>query len=44
MLHGYSEIAPPVVVQTTVIDDAHARMGRIEQHMRQLRVSDGSAV
>ncbi|RVW99201.1 hypothetical protein CK203_019049 [Vitis vinifera] len=24
MLHGHSEIVPPAVVQTTVIDDAHA--------------------
>ena len=44
LLHGHSEIVPPVVVQTTVIDDAHARMYRIKQCMRQLRVSDGSAV
>ncbi|RVW80741.1 hypothetical protein CK203_050712 [Vitis vinifera] len=35
VLHGHSEIAPPTVVQTTVIDDAHARMDRIEQRMRQ---------
>ncbi|RVW42650.1 hypothetical protein VitviT2T_004321 [Vitis vinifera] len=33
LLHGHSEIAPPVVVQTTVIDDTHARMDRIEQHI-----------
>ena len=44
VLHGHSEIAPPTVVQTTVIDDAHARMDRIEQRMRQLRVSNGSTV
>ena len=44
LLHGHSEIVPPVVVQTTVIDDAHARMDRIKQCMRQLRVSDGSTV
>ncbi|KAL6348707.1 hypothetical protein AAG906_019442 [Vitis piasezkii] len=43
VLHGHSEVAPPVVVQTTVTNDAHAHMDRIEQHMRQMRVSDGSA-
>ena len=44
MLHSHSEVVPPVVVQTPVIDDAHERMDRIEQRMRQLKVSDGSAV
>ena len=44
VLHGHSEVASPAVVQTIVIDDAHARMDRIEQRMRQLRVSDGSTV
>ena len=44
LLHGHSEIAPPVVVQTTVIDDTHARMDRIEQCIRQLRVSDSSTI
>ena len=44
MLHGRSEVAPPIVVQTTIINDAHARMDRIEQHMRQLRVSNSSVV
>ena len=44
VLHGHSEVAPPVGVQATVIDDAHARMDRIEQRMRQMKVSDGSAV
>ena len=44
VLHGHSEIALPAVVQTTVADDTHARMDRIEQCMRQMRVSDGSAV
>ena len=34
LLHGHSEVTPPAVIQTTVIDDAHARMDRIEQHMR----------
>ena len=42
--HGHYEVTPPVVVQTTVVDDAHARMDRIEQPMRQLRVSNCSAV
>ena len=40
VLHGHSEVASPAVVQTTGIDDVHARMDRIEQRMRQLRVSD----
>ena len=44
LLDGHSEIVPPTVVQTIVIDVAHAHMERIEQRMRQLRVSDGSAV
>ncbi|RVX07816.1 hypothetical protein CK203_021870 [Vitis vinifera] len=44
ILYGHSEIAPPVVAQATVIDDTHARMDRIEQCMRQMRVSDGSVV
>ena len=44
ILHGHSEIAPPVVARATVIDDTHARMDRIEQCMRQMRVSDGSVV
>ena len=44
MLHGHYEVAPPTVVQTTIIDDAHARIDHIEQCMRQLRVSDALAV
>ena len=44
ILHGHSEIAPPAIVQTTIIDEAHARMDRIEQHIRQLMVSDGFSV
>ena len=44
VLHGHSEVTPPAAVQTTVTDDAHARMYRIEQRMRQMRVSNGSAV
>ena len=44
LLHGHSEITPPAAVHTTVTDDAHARMDRIEQRMRQLRVSDGSVI
>ena len=44
VLHGHYEVAPTVVVLTTVTNDAHARMDRIEQRMRQLRVSDGSTI
>ncbi|KAL6335101.1 hypothetical protein AAG906_026481 [Vitis piasezkii] len=36
--------ALPAVVQTTVVDDAHAHMDRLKQCMRQMRVSDGSVV
>ncbi|RVW68872.1 hypothetical protein CK203_064642 [Vitis vinifera] len=42
LLHGHSEIASLVVVQTTVLEDTHACMDRIEQRIRQLRVSDSS--
>ena len=42
LLHGHSEVASPVVVHTTVLEDTHACMDRIEQHIRQLRVSDSS--
>ena len=34
LLHGHSEVSPSAVVQTTIIDDAHTRMDRIEQRMR----------
>nr|CAN83915.1 hypothetical protein VITISV_022301 [Vitis vinifera] len=44
VLHGHSEIAPLVVAQAVVADDTHAHMDRIEQCMRQMRVSDGSVV
>ena len=43
LLHGHSEVASPAVVQTTVLEDTHACMDRIEQRIRQLRVSDISA-
>ena len=43
-MHGHSEVALPTVVQTTVIDDAYAHIDRIEQRMRQLRVSNGSTI
>ncbi|RVW89757.1 hypothetical protein CK203_047209 [Vitis vinifera] len=44
ILHGHFEIAPPVVAQASVTDDTHARMDRIKQCMRQMRLSDGSVV
>ncbi|RVW64709.1 hypothetical protein CK203_058021 [Vitis vinifera] len=37
-------IAQERVAQAVVADDTHARMDRIEQCMRQMRVSDGSVV
>ena len=42
LLHGHSEVAPPTVVQATILKDSHARMNRIEQCIRQLRVSNNS--
>ena len=42
LLHGHYEVSPPTVVHTIVVDDVHARMDRIEQCMRQLRLSDSS--
>ncbi|KAL6321890.1 hypothetical protein AAG906_035597 [Vitis piasezkii] len=36
-------VAPFAVVQTTILEDTHARMDSIEQHIRQLRVSDSSS-
>ena len=44
VLHGHFDVAPPAIVPTTVTDDVHACMDRIEQHMRQMRVSDGSVI
>ena len=34
MLHGQSGIAPPVIAQTIVSEDVHARMDRLEQRIR----------
>ena len=42
MLHDQCEVAPPVIVQITVLEDTHICMDRIEQRIRQLRVSDDS--
>ena len=44
VLHGHSEISPPAIVRTAVFDDTHARIDRIEQRVRQLRVPDGAIV
>ena len=44
LLHDQSKFVPPIVVHTIVPEDTHARMDRIEQHIRQLRVSDSSVV
>ena len=44
VLHGHSEVVAPAIIQAPVIDDAHARLDRIQQRIRQLRVSDGFAV
>ena len=43
ILHGHYEVAPFAVVQTTVLEDTHARMDHIEQRIKQLRVSDSSS-
>ena len=40
MLHGQSEVAPPIMAQTTVSEDVHARMDRLEQQIRQIRMLD----
>ncbi|KAL6332556.1 hypothetical protein AAG906_008976 [Vitis piasezkii] len=42
LLHGHSEVSPPAVVQTTILEDTHACMDRIKQRIRQLRVSGSS--
>ena len=42
MLHGQSEIAPPVIAQTIVSEDVHARMDRLEQQIKQIRMLDSS--
>ena len=44
LLHDQSEVVPPIVVHTTVLEDTHACMDRIKQHIRQLRVSDSLVV
>ncbi|KAL6348182.1 hypothetical protein AAG906_002805 [Vitis piasezkii] len=38
LLHGHSKVAPPIVVQTIILEDTHACMDRIER-IKQLRVS-----
>ncbi|KAL6314408.1 hypothetical protein AAG906_022491 [Vitis piasezkii] len=43
ILHGHFKVASPTVVHTTVLEDTHACMDRIEQRIKQLRVSDSSA-
>ena len=42
MLHGQSGVAPPIIAQTIVSEDVHALMDRLEQQIRQIRVSDSS--
>nr|CAN73317.1 hypothetical protein VITISV_043334 [Vitis vinifera] len=37
---SHFEVAPPIIVQTTVLEDTHTHKDRIEQRIRQLRVSD----
>ena len=42
VLHGQTDATPlPVVAPIQASEDAHARMDRLEQRMRQMRVSDG---
>ena len=44
-LQSQTEVAPPsAMVVVPTLDDAHARMDRLEQRMRELRVSDGGMV
>ncbi|KAL6336210.1 hypothetical protein AAG906_011092 [Vitis piasezkii] len=40
MLHGQSEVVPPIITQTIVSEDVHAHMDRPKQQIRQIRVSD----
>ena len=43
VLHGQTEMTPPpAIVLTLVVDDTHARMDRLEQLVRQMRVSEGA--
>ncbi|RVW98301.1 hypothetical protein CK203_034285 [Vitis vinifera] len=42
LLHGHSEVTTPTVVHTTVFEDTHARMDRIEQRIRELTL-EGAA-
>ncbi|RVW15324.1 hypothetical protein CK203_085592 [Vitis vinifera] len=42
LLHGHSEVTTPTVVHTTVFEDTHARMDRIEQCIRELTL-EGAA-
>ena len=44
LLHGQSEVVLPTAIHTTIPDDTHTCMDRIKQCIRQLRVSDSSAV
>ena len=44
LLHGQSEVVLPTKIHTTIPDDTHTCMDRIKQCIRQLRVSDSSAV
>ncbi|RVW61812.1 hypothetical protein CK203_065641 [Vitis vinifera] len=42
VLHSQTDATPlPVVAPIQASEDAHARMDRLEQRMRQMRVSDG---
>ena len=34
LLHGHFEVTPPVVVHTTVLEDTHTCMDRIEQRIK----------
>ena len=43
VLHSQTDATPlPVVAPIQESDDAHARMDRLEQRMKQMRVSDGA--
>ena len=44
LLHNQSEVLPPIVEHTTVSKDTHAHIDRIEQRIKQLRVSESSVV
>lgn len=42
VLHGQSEVAPPIIVQTIVSENVHARIDHLKQQIRQIKMSNSS--